>query len=135
VKFSASLRSIVAIDHLQIICNGRVAKDLRLDGDRHRTDSQGTIPAQTGWCVLRAWNEKTTYPVLDLYPYATTSPIYVSVAGMKAPSAKEEAAYFMAWIDRMSSAVEKNENWNTPEEKSAVLNTIKRARAVYEKVE
>ena len=84
---------------------------------------------------MRAWNETAKYPILDLYPYATTSPIYVSVAGMKAPSAKLEAAYFMAWIDRMSSAAEKNENWNTPAEKSGVLSTIKQARALYEKVE
>lgn len=134
VSFSASLRSIVPIDHLQIICNRHLAKDLPLATDRKSADARGTIPAQTGWCVLRAWNEKATYPVLDLYPYATTSPIYISVAGMAAPSAKEEAGYFMAWIDRMSAAAEKNESWNTPEEKSSVLDTLKQARGVYEKM-
>jgi hypothetical protein len=106
VRFSASLRSIVPLDHLQIICNGRLAKDLTLSADRKSADVEDTLPAQTGWCVLRAWNEKATYPVLDLYPYATTSPVYVSVEGLKPPSANEEAAYFMAWIDRMVSAAQ-----------------------------
>ena len=135
VKFSASLRSIVAVDHLQIICNGHLAKDLSLTSNRQTADIEGMIPAQTGWCVLRAFNDNATYPVLDLYPYATTSPIYITVEGMKPPSAREEAAYFMAWIDRMTSAAEKNENWNTPEEKLSVLNTLKQARSVYEKLE
>lgn len=135
VKFSASLRSIVPLDHLQIVCNGRVVKDLTLAADRKTADVGGTLPAQTGWCVLRAWNEKATYPVLDLYPYATTSPVYISVEGMKPPSAKEEAAYFSAWIDRMASAADKNESWNTPEEKSRVLDTLKQARAVFEKLD
>ena len=134
VSFSASLRSIVPMDHLQIICNGHLVKELALGADRKTADGKGTIAAQTGWCILRAWNEKATYPVLDLYPYATTSPIYISIAGMATPSAKEEAAYFMAWIDRMSAAAEKNESWNTPEEKSSVLETLKQARSVYERL-
>jgi hypothetical protein len=134
VSFSASLRSIVPMDHLQIICNGHLVKELALRADKKRADAKGTIPVKTGWCILRAWNEKATYPVLDLYPYATTSPIYISIAGMAAPSAKEEAAYFMAWIDRMSAAAEKNESWNTPEEKSSVLETLKQARSVYERL-
>jgi Tol biopolymer transport system component len=135
VKFSASLRSIVALDHLQIVCNGHLVKDLPLTADRRTADFAGTIPAQTGWCVLRGWNEKATYPVLDLYPYATTSPVYVSVEGMKPPSAKQEAVYFMAWIDRMTAAADKNENWNTPEEKTTVLGMLKQARTVYEQLQ
>jgi hypothetical protein len=134
VKFSASLRSIVPLDHLQIVCNGRVAKDLALSADRKSADVEGTLSVQTGWCVLRAFNEKATYPVLDLYPYATTSPVYVSVEGLKPPSAKEEVAYFTAWIDRMVSAAQSNENWNTLQEKESVLNTLKQARGVYEKL-
>ena len=53
---------------------------------------------------------------------------------MKPPSAKQEAAYFMAWIDRMTAAAEKNEGWNTPEEKTTVLGTLKQAREIYEKL-
>ena len=60
-----------------------------------------TIPiSQSGWCLLRAWSDKAEHPVLDAYPYATTSPIYVTVAG-SAAKPTEDAAYFIAWIDRM----------------------------------
>src|SRR5438309_6037035 len=44
VKFTASLRSIVPIDHLQVICNGQVARDLKLNADRVSADVQDTIP-------------------------------------------------------------------------------------------
>ena len=30
VKFTAWLRSIVPVDHLEVICNGQVARDLKL---------------------------------------------------------------------------------------------------------
>jgi hypothetical protein len=70
-------------------------------------------------------------PVLDAFLYATTSPVYVSVAGseMKSP---DDAQYFLAWIDRMIHSTETNANWNTAAEKTAVLDLLQKARAVYE---
>jgi TolB protein len=135
VKFTASLRSIVPIDHLQVICNGQVARDLKLNADRVRADVEDTIPiSHSGWCLLRAWSEKPEYPVLDLYPYATTSPVYVSVAG-SALKAAEDASYFVAWIDRMIDAVKSNQDWNTEAEKNAVPSLFSYARSVYERME
>ena len=82
VKFTAWLRSFVPIDHLQVICNGEVVRDLKINGDRETADVEDTIPvSRSGWCVLRAWSENAEHPILDMYPYATTSPIYVKVAG------------------------------------------------------
>jgi len=89
--------------------------------------------AESGWCLLRAWSEKASYPILDLYPYATTSPIYVTVAGYKA-HAKEDAAYFIAWIDQLIAATQSNTDWNTNSEKTTVLDQLSRARKVYEKL-
>ena len=131
VKFSAWLRSIVPVDHLDVICNGRVVRELRLSGDRESADSEDTIPlSQSGWCLLRAWSEKAEHPVFDLYPYATTSPIYVKVDGSAAKPA-EDAAYFIAWIDRMIEDAKSNRDWNTDTEKKSVLDLLNRARRIY----
>jgi TolB protein len=135
VKFTASLRSIVPIDHLQIICNGQVARDLKLNADRVSADLEDSIPiSKSGWCLLRAWSEKPEYPVLDSYPYATTSPIYVSVADSPLKPA-EDATYFVAWIDRMIDAANSNKDWNTEAEKKAVLSLLSYARSIYERME
>ena len=135
VKFRAWLRSFVPIDHLQVICNGEVVRDLKLNGDRETADADDTIPvSRSGWCLLRAWSEKAEHPVLDMYPYATTSPIYVTVAGSK-PKPAEEAAYFIAWIDRMIDAAQSNPDWNTEAEKRAVLEMLASARKVYVQLE
>ena len=83
--------------------------------------SEGSIPLEgSGWCVLRAFSDKAEYPILDLYPYATTSPVYVSVAGAPLQSAAD-AAYFVAWMDRLIAAAESNTSWNTEAEKESVL--------------
>jgi hypothetical protein len=131
VKFTAWLRSIVPIDHLEVICNGLVARELKLSGDRESADVEDTIPlSQSGWCLLRAWSDKAEHPVLDLYPYATTSPIYVTVTG-SVPKPAEDAAYFIAWIDRMIENARLNRDWNNEAEKSSVLDMLQQARAVY----
>ena len=69
--------------------------------------------------------------MLDVYPYATTSPIYVTVAGSSVKSS-EDAAYFLAWIDRMVLDVKANRDWNTEAEKTSVLTMLEQARSVYE---
>jgi TolB protein len=131
IKFTAWLRSIVPIDHLEVICNGRVVRDLKLTDDRESADVADAIPlSQSGWCLLRAWSDKAEHPVLDAYPYATTSPIYVSVAGSAAKPV-EDAAYFIAWIDRMIKDAGSNRDWNTQAEKNSVLDLLNRARGIY----
>ncbi len=131
VKFTAWLRAFVPIDHLQVICDGEVARDLKLNSDRESADVEDTMPiSRSGWCLLRAWSDKAEYPVLDLYPYGTTSPIYVSVAGSTVRRA-EDAAYFVAWIDRLIEAARANQDWNTEAEKNATLDLLSYARAIY----
>jgi TolB protein len=133
VKFTAWLRSFVPVDHLQIVCNGEVVRDLK--GDRESTDVEDTISiSRSGWCLLRAWSEKAEHPVLDAYPYATTSPIYITVAGSPAKPT-EDAAYFTTWIDRLIKAANENKDWNTEGEKTSVLNLLSYARTIYEQLQ
>jgi hypothetical protein len=132
VKFSAWLRSIVPVDHLEIVCNGKLARALELKGGRDSGDFSGTLPiTQSGWCLLRAWSEKAEHPVLDIYPYATTSPVYVGVEGAPV-SSPEDAAYFVKWIDRVREATEKHTGWNSEAEKDAVMRSLAEARGIYE---
>jgi hypothetical protein len=68
--------------------------------------------------------------VLDIYPYATTSPIYVTVEGSPLkPGA--DAAFFVAWIDRLAERVKADKRWNTEAEREGVMGLLSRAREVY----
>jgi TolB protein len=134
VRFSAEMKSIVPVDHLQIVCNGKVAREVALDSSRTSARVEGSIVAEASrWCVLRAFSDKAEYPILDLYPYATTSPVYVSVGGAPVRS-KTDAAYFVAWIDRLISETRSNASWNIEAEKESVLEMLGEARAKYVKM-
>jgi len=132
VPFTAKLRSIVPVDHLEVVCNGKVAQTLKIEGARDSADVTGSIPLQeSGWCVLRAWSDKAEYPVMDNYAYATTSPVYITIGGKRAYS-KEDADYFKAWIDRTIEITDKYPDWNSIEEKQGVMKKLRDARAIYE---
>ena len=134
ITFTARLRSIVPVDHLDVVCNGKVVRTLKLDAARTSSDERGAVAAgESGWCLLRASSDQAEYPVLDNYVYATTSPIYINVGG-KAPQAPEDAKYFAAWIDRVTEVTAAHPDWNSVEEKTYVLGRLSEARKIYEKL-
>jgi TolB protein len=131
VKFSVRLRSIVAVDHLELVCNGRVVRSFVGRTPLDHADFEGTIALnESGWCVARASTDAARYPVLDNYVYATTSPIYVRIAGRAAQSS-DDARYFAAWIDRMTETTAAYPDWNNEGEKRSVLARLSQAKAVF----
>jgi hypothetical protein len=129
-----SLRSIVPVDKLEVVVNGRVAATVRLAGDRTTADAVVPVPIdRSGWLVLRAYASRSRHPILDLYPFGTTSPVYLQVGGAPARS-PEDARYFLEWIDRVAASAAANTDYNTPAEKAAILSTIAEARAVWAKL-
>jgi len=132
LTFDAFLRSIVPVDHLEIVFNGNVIQEIELKDGRTTADANGRLPLEkSGWFVLRAWTEKSEYPVLDKYVYATTSPIYVTV-GDKPVRSPEDATYFMEWIDNVAKEADLHQGYNTGQEKTETLEIFKKARAVFE---
>jgi hypothetical protein len=128
------LRSPVPLDHLEIVGNGRVVATVPLRGDRTVADTTISIPVDaSGWYVLRAWSDRPRLPVLDLYPFASTSPIYVQVGDAPVRS-KEDAAYFLAWLDRVDAALPSHTSWNTAAEKDEVMKMMAAARARFEQL-
>jgi len=125
------LRSSVPVDHFELVGNGVPIATIALHGDRTAaSDTVSVVVKHSGWYVLRAWSDRAEMPVLDLYPFASTSPIYVQVAG-EAVRSPEDAAFFLRWIDRLDQAAQAHEGWNTPEEREHVQRLLAQARAVY----
>lgn len=132
VSFIGALRSIVPVDHLELIYNGRAIRSFTLNGDRTSADISGSLKLDgPGWLLLRAWNESANPLIFDIYPYATTSPVYVTAAG-QAMHSPEDAAYFIAWIERIRESVEAHSDYNSDAERTKVLSHLDRATRVYE---
>jgi TolB protein len=129
----AILRSNVPVDHLEVVANGRVVASLTLGAGGTSADTALVLPVeQSGWYVLRAYSDRPRLPVLDLYPFASTSPIYVELGGAPIRS-RADAEYFLAWLNRVEERARAHADWNTPAERDEALRTIEAARAEFRK--
>ncbi len=101
-------------------------------GRAHKPMSVGRveIPA-SGWLVLRAWNDHSNPKIQDIYPYASTSPIYVTV-DQKLPRSPADAAYFVSWLDRVIAGATARSDYNSPQEKQNTLQYLNAARTVFQ---
>jgi Tol biopolymer transport system component len=132
LDFSGFMRSMVPVDHLELVYNGEVVRKLNLGGQRRSEDLSGTVRvSESGWLLLRAWNDGSHPSVFDLYPYATTTPVYVSIDG-RVPQSAEDAEYFIAWIERVRESASQHPDYNTDEEREAVLANLDRAQRIFE---
>src|SRR4029077_17734419 len=85
----------------------------------------------SGWLILRAWNDHADPKVQDIYPYASTSPIYVTV-GRQPPCSPEDAIYFVNWLDRLIAGAIARNDYNSAQEKQNTLQYLSAARMVFQ---
>ena len=120
------------VDHFEVVRNGKVVASHALDGARTSADVSGTIDVgESGWLVLRAWNDQADPLVLDIYPYASTSPVYLSVGGAP-PASPADAQYFVRWLDRVIEAASKRDDYNDATERQAILDYLVSARKIFQ---
>ena len=123
VRARVSLRSSIPVERLEIVGNGRVLA--RFGGTV--TDTTVTVTVErNGWLLARAYSTTPRLPVLDLYPFASTSPVYVRHDSAPT-SCRADAEYFLRWIDLLSARVRADTSWNTPSERERALSLISRA--------
>ncbi|HNP95863.1 MAG TPA: CehA/McbA family metallohydrolase, partial [Cyclobacteriaceae bacterium] len=131
LNYKGFMRSIIPMDHLEIIQNGKVVKDIKLSGDKTTADLEGTLTLdQSGWLLLRAWNDTDHELIQDFYPYATTNPVYVIKDSMSIRS-PQDADYFIRWIDKIYESASR-QNYFTEAEKELTLKHILTAKSVFE---
>jgi len=132
VRVDAAVRSIVPLSDIELVFNGRVIKRLRTDRQGQTADFEGDITIPTsGWMLLRASNRTPQTLVQDIYPYATTNPVWIE-SDVPAPVAIDDAHYFARWIDRVIESASARDDYNTEAERDQTLNYLRDARTVFE---
>lgn len=132
VHFSGFLRSAVPVDHLEIVYNGEVIRSFSADDAVSNADIDGSLDIdKSGWILLRAWNDNAHPLIFDLYPYATTNPVFVSVDGEQ-PRSAVDAEYFLAWIGRIRESVESHTAYNDDTERATIITNLAEAERLFQ---
>ncbi|MEQ8207129.1 MAG: CehA/McbA family metallohydrolase, partial [Woeseia sp.] len=131
LSFNGYLRSLVPIDHLELVQNGEVIRRFQISENGMSADIEGSVSVQDdGWLLLRAWNDEPSPDVFDLYPYATTNAVFTDVAD-RALACGSNADYFIAWLDDLRDNTTEHPDYNTEQERRTVLEHIAAARAIF----
>ena len=132
VPYQGFFRSPVPVDHLELVWNGEVIETFDPGDGGTRLDINGTLEiSESGWIALRAWSEGSHPLIFDLYPYATTTPVYVR-AGDALPRSPNDAEYFLAWIDRIRESVVAHGDFNSDVERLTILDNLDAASRRFE---
>ncbi len=128
----AVMTSLTAVDAVDIIVNGEVAQTIPISDDRKTAVLEGELALdKSAWVTLRAYSKTASPLVFDNYPFATTSPIYVTIGG-KPVRSRADAEHFIAWIGKLEAAA-RDGDYNTDAEREAVLANLRAARRAFEK--
>ncbi len=133
LSYSGFLRSNVPVDHVEVIWNGEVVATHSLKGPTKSADLNGTIKVKgNGWLLLRAWSDQAHPDLPDLYPYASTNPIYIQ-SSVSNTQQKAAAEYFLKWVTRIESKI--NElSFRNDAEKQSVVKDIQNSKSFYQSV-
>jgi hypothetical protein len=127
-----TMRSSVPVEHLELVSNGSVIATIPVGAGATRADTVITVDLdRSSWLVLRARGDRPRMPVLDLHPFASTSPVYVHLGDAPIRSASD-AEYFIRWLDLTAQAAREHAGWNTAAERDEALAMLAAARAEFE---
>jgi len=133
VEVTGKAVSQFPLERVELIQNGAVVASLPLTDDKlSATIDQKIKFARTGWISLRAQGKgHRDHPQATLEAHA--NPVYVNVEGTK-PATREDAEFFLNWIDRLSLALRLRDRAPNKELRQHIEAQLEAARAVYVKL-
>jgi len=119
------------LDRVEVVRDGKVVGEAKAIGDRLSTEVEQLVTFErSGWVALRASGPPhRDQPESSVFGH--TSAVYVEVPG-RPVDAREDAAYFLAWIDRLAAQVRQRDRVPA-RSRQHVESQLATARTVYEK--
>jgi TolB protein len=132
VELSGQLNSIVPVDRMEVYFNGAVIETIPLaNGGKEGAFHKRVSVTRSGWFTFRAISSGSHHPVDDIYVVAETSPVYVN-CGDQLVRSREDAEYFVRWIDDITRQAEAHPGWRSERERKHVLDQFAEAKRIFE---
>jgi putative heme-binding domain-containing protein len=130
VRVVATVESHVPVDALEVIVNGKVAARRAVAAGDRVGRLEVELPIErSSWIVLRV-RGADHLGLFDGPAWAHTSPVFVRVVGREIAS-REDAAFFVDWIERMLKVVAARNRYPSPEDRKKVESLFRRAQDAF----
>ena len=134
VEVRASCFTQRPINYIQVIQDGEVVHEFRIDDYQQRTQLSHQLTFEnSGWIALRAGHDKPDPE--DWWNYtiaAHTSPIYVTINGQP-PAKANDAKYLLARMDTTLEWAKTKAIWSSRSTKQTAIQSFQKARSFYQK--
>ena len=130
VEIAGRVDSIVPLDRMEVYFNGAVIQTVPLRDGKQGEIRRRVPVTRSGWLTLRAIHDKPQFPVDDKYIVGETSPVYV-YCGDRPIRSREDAEYFVRWIDDITRQAEAHPGWRSDRERKHVLDQFAEARQIW----
>ncbi len=134
VTAEASVTSFVPFETVELVANGKVVATGRPGRDGRSARLRVTHKLdQSAWLAARVRGPYHRLLPNDRFVYAHTGPVYCLVGDRKIGS-REDAQFFVEWIDKLIAMAEKRGRYKNEEQKREVIELFRKGRAYYEGV-
>ena len=132
VEVTANMQTAFPVERVELVFRGKVVKTIPTENGGRQAFWRGSIPVNdSGWFTLRALTDGPVPPVDDTNLHAETAAVYTLV-GEQPIRSREDAEYFVRWIDGVTKMAEEHPGWRSEREKDHVLEQFREARAIME---
>jgi hypothetical protein len=126
IKITANAASATPLDRLEIVWKGKVIHTVRGSG---KLSAKFDFEArETGWIAARVFERPDR-----TIRFAHTSPVYLEFPSDRG-IVKEDARFFLRWIDRESEFYRRLRGFRTEAHREAMLEVFAAARQAYERL-
>jgi hypothetical protein len=130
VRVKATVETREPVDTVDIVVNGKAVVSRAAAGKQTITIDEEIPLERSAWIAARATGPWSRLILNDLQTWAHTSPVYVYLGQQKIRS-REDAQFWVAWIEQLIARVNERGRFATPERKKEVVAQFERALDVY----
>ncbi len=127
----ATVESIVPMDAVDLIVNGRSVKRIALGADKFKLQIKEPLElAESAWVALRVHGPGHRLAPNDREVYAHTSPVYVTIGG-RPVAAPEDARFFVEQIDILIARVDQRGVFENRAQRDELVRRFREGQDVY----
>jgi hypothetical protein len=130
VRVRASVRSLVPVDKVDVIVNGKVAASRNGAG---ALDERIALEGPS-WIALRAMGPWDRMILNDAGAFAHTSPVYVQI-GAERLAVREDVRFYIDWMEKLIARTRERGRFSAAARREEVLALFERALEYYRKLD
>jgi hypothetical protein len=132
VPISVEVSSVVPIEQLAILENGKVVRSVNTTDPHHIKFVETLKVSRSGWIAARVSGPEKVHMLTDYYVYAHTNPVWVTM-GKQPANSPEDAAYFVKWMDVCLQELS-SRAFDSPAQREEVTRTYVEAREIFHRL-